>query len=69
LKSGTVYLPLNSAYRESEIAYFLGDAEPKIFVHAERDTEWVTPICERLKVAPVTPWRIANTSKDEALGT
>jgi malonyl-CoA/methylmalonyl-CoA synthetase len=51
LKSGAVYLPLNSAYRENEIAYFLGDAEPKIFVHAERDTDWVMPICERLKVA------------------
>jgi malonyl-CoA/methylmalonyl-CoA synthetase len=51
LKSGAVYLPLNSAYRENEIAYFLGDAEPKIFVHSERDTDWVTPICERLKVS------------------
>jgi malonyl-CoA/methylmalonyl-CoA synthetase len=51
LKSGAVYLPLNSAYRESEIAYFLGDAEPKIFVHAAKDANWIAPICARLKVA------------------
>ncbi len=51
LKSGAVYLPLNSAYRESEVAYFLADAEPKIFIHAAADTDWVAPICERLKVA------------------
>jgi malonyl-CoA/methylmalonyl-CoA synthetase len=50
LKSGAVYLPLNSAYRDSEVAYFLSDAEPKIFVHAAADNEWVTLIGERLNV-------------------
>src|SRR3546814_2600335 len=29
LRAGFVYLPLNTAYRESEVAYFLGDAEPR----------------------------------------
>ncbi|MEQ1784442.1 MAG: AMP-binding protein, partial [Hyphomonadaceae bacterium] len=29
LKAGAVYLPLNSAYTSSEIAYFVGDAEPR----------------------------------------
>ena len=32
LRAGAVYLPLNSAYRPAEIAYFLGDAEPRVFV-------------------------------------
>ena len=32
LKSGAVFLPLNSAYTAAEVDYFLGDAEPKVFV-------------------------------------
>ena len=32
LKAGAVFLPLNSAYTTSEVDYFLGDAEPKVFV-------------------------------------
>ncbi len=50
LKAGVVYLPLNSAYREGEVAYFLGDAEPKIFVHSPRDEAWAQPICEKLSI-------------------
>ncbi len=51
LRAGVIYLPLNSAYREGEIAYFLGDATPKIFVHAAKDESWVAPICARLNIA------------------
>lgn len=32
LKAGAVFLPLNSAYTEAEVGYFLGDAEPRVFV-------------------------------------
>ena len=32
LQTGAVFLPLNTAYTEAEIAYFLEDAEPKLFV-------------------------------------
>ena len=32
LKAGAVYLPLNGAYTEAEVGYFLGDAEPKVFI-------------------------------------
>ena len=32
LKAGAVFLPLNSAYTPSEVAYFLNDAEPRVFV-------------------------------------
>jgi malonyl-CoA/methylmalonyl-CoA synthetase len=32
LKCGAVYQPLNSAYTESEVEYFVGDAEPAVIV-------------------------------------
>ncbi|MEQ8356786.1 MAG: malonyl-CoA synthase [Kiloniellaceae bacterium] len=32
LRSGAVYLPLNTAYKGGEVAYFLGDAEPRVLV-------------------------------------
>ena len=32
LRAGFCYLPLNTAYQKGEIAYFLGDAEPAVFV-------------------------------------
>jgi malonyl-CoA/methylmalonyl-CoA synthetase len=32
LRAGLCYLPLNSAYQKGEITYFLGDAEPAVFV-------------------------------------
>jgi malonyl-CoA/methylmalonyl-CoA synthetase len=32
LKAGAVFVPLNVAYTQAEIAYFLKDAEPKVFV-------------------------------------
>jgi malonyl-CoA/methylmalonyl-CoA synthetase len=32
LRTGAAYLPLNSAYTPAEIRYFLGDAEPTVFV-------------------------------------
>jgi len=32
LKAGAVYLPLNTAYTDSELDYFFGDAEPSLIV-------------------------------------
>ena len=51
LKAGAIYLPLNSAYREGEIDYFLGDAEPKIFVHQPTSAAWATAICATRRIA------------------
>ncbi|MCA3085702.1 MAG: malonyl-CoA synthase [Rhodocyclaceae bacterium] len=66
LRAGVVYLPLNTAYRESEIAYFLGDAAPKVFVHSPKDAEWVAPICESLRLAnrfTMPPSRLDENAK------
>jgi malonyl-CoA/methylmalonyl-CoA synthetase len=32
LRAGAVYLPLNTAYQKAEIAYFVGDAKPRVVV-------------------------------------
>ncbi|HEY2752622.1 AMP-binding protein [Phenylobacterium sp.] len=32
LKAGAVFLPLNAAYTAAEVDYFVGDAEPKLFL-------------------------------------
>ncbi|MHB9106423.1 MAG: malonate--CoA ligase [Armatimonadota bacterium] len=32
LRAGTVYVPLNPAYQQSELAYFMEDAEPALFI-------------------------------------
>lgn len=39
LRAGAVYLPLNPAYTVGELRYFLGDAEPRLFVCRPCDEE------------------------------
>ena len=51
LKAGAVYLPLNSAYQEGEVDYFLGDAEPKIFVHQPKSETWASTLCGKRGIA------------------
>jgi len=41
LRAGFVYVPLNSAYREAEVAYFLGDARPSLIVCDESSRAWI----------------------------
>ena len=47
LQSGAVYLPLNSAYQEGEVDYFLGDATPKVVVHQPKSEAWMRGLCEK----------------------
>jgi len=42
LRAGYVYLPLNTAYQEAEIAYFIGNAEPAVVVCAPKHFAWVS---------------------------
>jgi malonyl-CoA/methylmalonyl-CoA synthetase len=44
LRAGLVYLPLNTAYRAEEIAYFIGDAAPAVFVCSPQNFGWVAQI-------------------------
>ena len=46
LKAGAVYLPLNTAYTAGEIGYFLGDAEPRVFVCRADDAAALAGVAE-----------------------
>lgn len=53
LRCGAAYLPLNTAYRAAEIDYFLGDAEPTVFVCRPEDADDLSKIAERNHVRTV----------------
>ena len=53
LRAGLIYLPLNTAYRETEIDYFLGNATPGVVVCAPASFSWVSKIAFRHGVARV----------------
>lgn len=53
LRAGYVYLPLNTAYQASEIAYFIGNAEPAVVVCSPKSLAWMQPIADAAKVARV----------------
>ena len=44
LRAGHVFLPLNTAYRSAEIAYFIGNAEPAVVVCSPENHGWVSKI-------------------------
>ena len=45
VQAGAVYLPLNTAYTQSELAYFIGDATPSLVVCDARAQAAVIQIC------------------------
>src|ERR1700689_2360084 len=44
LRMGAIYLPLNTGYTPSELAYFIGDAEPRVFVCSQKNREKIAAI-------------------------
>jgi malonyl-CoA/methylmalonyl-CoA synthetase len=51
LRAGLVYLPLNSAYQEAEVRYFLENAEPRAVVAQPRSMPWLEPLASGLGIA------------------
>lgn len=47
VRAGLVYLPLNTAYKASEVEYFLSDAEPSMIVCDSRNLDWVTELARK----------------------
>ncbi len=48
VRAGGVFLPLNTAYTASEVAYFLEDATPAIFVCDPNDADAYSDLAQRL---------------------
>ncbi len=47
VRAGFVYLPLNTAYRSSEMEYFIGNATPAVVVCSPKNFGWITQIAFR----------------------
>lgn len=54
VQAGAVFLPLNPAYLPQEVAYFLGDAEPALFVAAPEHEAALVPVAAGAGVRMVT---------------
>jgi len=50
VRAGFVYLPLNTAYRESEIHYFLDNAKPAVFVCDPAHLSWAQALGNQCSV-------------------
>ena len=51
--AGAVFLPLNTGYTPDEVAYFLGDAAPRVFVCDPTRFDLLTPVATTAGVAHV----------------
>jgi malonyl-CoA/methylmalonyl-CoA synthetase len=73
VRAGAVFLPLNTAYTPAEVAYFLGDAEPRLFVCDPARADLLRPVAEgagaRLETLGVwtSPDRSVGSLSDRAL--
>ncbi len=54
LRGGFVFLPLNTAYTPSEVAYFVGDAEPAVLVVPPRGANALAPVAAQVKAHVLT---------------
>ena len=53
VRAGAVFLPLNTAYTAAEISYFLGDAQPRVFVCEPQNLDKLTGVAKEAGVAHV----------------
>ncbi len=73
VRAGAIFLPLNTAYTPAEIEYFLGDAEPALFVCDPAKAAALQPFADRAgaKLETLGVWRSpdvsAGTLSDKAL--
>ena len=53
LRAGAIYIPLNTAYTPTELEYFLGDAQPQLFVCQPQHVDDLKPMAMRLQTPHV----------------
>ncbi len=53
LRAGLVYLPLNTAYQQAELDYFIDNAEPAVVVCAGKNFPWLSKLAFQKGVAHV----------------
>jgi len=53
LRAGAVYIPLNTAYTPAEVAYFLQDSTPRVFVCTPQKREALAAVAEAAGVSAV----------------
>jgi len=51
LRAGAIYIPLNTAYTANEVAYFLQDAAPQVFVCAPDKHAQLSALADKLQIA------------------
>ena len=54
LRTGALFLPLNTAYTTAELNYFLGDAEPRVAVCAPAAEATLRPVAEAMGITLLT---------------
>lgn len=67
IRSGAIFLPLNTAYTPAEIEYFLGDAQPAVFVCDPARADAMKPYADKAgaRLETLGVWR----SHDVSAGT
>ncbi len=66
LRAGAAYLPLNTAYTLAELAYFIGDAEPRLIVCAPDRFDAVSSVAGGAKVLTLGIDGVTGTLIDAA---
>ena len=68
LRVGAVYLPLNSGYTPSELAFFVGDAEPRLFVCAAKDRDKIAAALPGTRLLTLGDDGLSGSLVEEAAG-
>jgi len=54
LRAGLVYLPLNTGYTPAELAYFVQDAEPRLFVCSDKNREKIAAFMPAMRFLTIS---------------
>jgi malonyl-CoA/methylmalonyl-CoA synthetase len=67
LRAGAVYLPLNTGYTPSELAYFVQDAEPRLFICSDKNRPKIEAALPGLTLLTISDDGSAGTLVMEAM--